>query len=185
MGLFTRLLRDNRIRSMYDAEVRNRLSETLLALSRADVRFVVAGGVAALLHGVERVTLDIDIALDMDPGNVRRFLDVMEALHLTPRAPVAATVLADPQARVAMVREKQALVFTFLDRDDPLWQVDVFLTDDLSYAKLSPGMHTIFLEGQAVPIAGIDTLIDLKRRIQPPRPKDVLDLAELERLRRP
>ena len=74
--------------------MQNRLTDTLLALAEAEVRFVVAGGVAALLHGVERVTLDIDVALVMEPGNVQRFLEVMEALRLTPRAPVAATLLA-------------------------------------------------------------------------------------------
>ena len=163
--------------------MRNRVSDTLLALARAEVRFVVAGGVAALLHGVERVTLDINVALDTEPGNVRRFLEVMEALRLTPRAPVAATVLAEPEARSAMVRDKQALVFTFLDRNDPLWQVDVFLTEDLSYERLIVGADTVLIDGQAVRIAGIETLIELKRRIQPPRPKDVLDLTELERLR--
>jgi len=163
--------------------MRNRLSDTLLSLARAEVRFVVAGGVAALLHGVERVTLDIDVALDMEPGNVRRFLEVMESLRLTPRAPVPASVLADPQARSAMVRDKQALVFTFLDRNDPLWQVDVFLTEDLSYERIIAGADTVLIDGQAVRIAGIETLIELKRGIQPPRPKDVLDLTELERLR--
>ena len=161
----------------------NRLTETLVALSRSEVRFVVAGGVAALLHGVERVTLDIDVALDMEPENVRRFLGVMEALRLTPRAPVPPATLADPQARAAMVQDKQALVFTFLDRNDPLWQVDVFLTDDLSYARLNTGAKRVSISGQTVPIVGVDTLIELKRRIQPPRPKDMLDLAELERLR--
>jgi hypothetical protein len=169
---------------MYDADMGNRLTETLVALSGAGVRFVVAGGVAALLHGVERVTLDIDVSLDMEPENVLRFLAVMEALRLTPRAPVAAATLADPQARSVMVRDKGALVFTFLDRDDPLWQVDVFLTDDLAYERLRCGAVSVSIEGHAVPIADIDLLIDLKRRIQPPRPKDILDLAELERLRR-
>jgi len=164
--------------------MRNRLTDTLVALSAAGVRFVVAGGVAALLHGVERVTLDIDVALDMEEENVRRFLGVMEALRLTPRAPVAAATLADPQAREIMVRDKRALVFTFLDRDDPLWQVDVFLTDDLAYGNLRIGAVSVGIQGHAVPIASIDVLIDLKRRIQPPRPKDILDLAELEKLRR-
>jgi hypothetical protein len=44
-------------------------------------------------------------------------------------------------------------------------------------------LNTVLIEEQAVRIAGIETLIELKRRIQPPRPKDVLDLTELERLR--
>lgn len=163
----------------------NRLTDTLAALAGADVRFVVAGGVAALLHGVERVTLDIDVALDMEPDNVQRFLGVMESLRLTPRAPVSAALLADPQARSTIVHDKQALVFTFVDRNDPLWQVDVFLTDDLSYERLISGAESVVISGQTVRIAGIDTLIELKRRIQPPRPKDVFDLTELERLRGP
>jgi|688.fasta_scaffold50017_9 hypothetical protein len=45
------------------------------------------------------------------------------------------------------------------------------------------GADTVLIDGQAVRIAGIETLIELKRGIQPPRPKDVLDLKELERLR--
>ena len=86
--------------------------------------------------------------------------------------------------RASIVSAPQALVFTFLDRNDPLWQVDVFLTDDLSYEKLRTGSVAVSIEGHSVQIAGIEALIDLKRRIQPPRPKDILDLAELERLRR-
>lgn len=125
----------------------NRLVEILLTLARSDVRFVVAGGIAALLHGVERVTLDLGIAIDMEPENVQRFLGVVEGLRLTPRAPVRASVLADPVARRGMVRDKQAVVFTFLDADDPLWQVDVFLTDDLSYERLMRGSKAVTVGG--------------------------------------
>src|SRR5438067_10805485 len=51
----------------------NHINEILFALTDAEVEFVVGGGVAAVLHAVERVTLDIDLALDMDPANVEKF----------------------------------------------------------------------------------------------------------------
>ena len=35
----------------------NHINEILFALTDAEVEFIVAGGVAAVLHGVERVTL--------------------------------------------------------------------------------------------------------------------------------
>jgi len=63
----------------------NHINEILFALTDAEVEFVVGGGVAAVLHGVERVTLDIDLALDMDPANVEKFLHVIRGLGLQPR----------------------------------------------------------------------------------------------------
>lgn len=41
----------------------NYLKEMLVTLTDAGVEFVVGGGVACVLHGVERVTLDLDIAV--------------------------------------------------------------------------------------------------------------------------
>ncbi len=57
--------------------MKNHLTEILLALADARVDFVVAGGVAAVLHGVERVTMDLDLAVDLRPENVQAFLRVM------------------------------------------------------------------------------------------------------------
>jgi hypothetical protein len=50
----------------------NHIKEILFALTDAEVAFIVGGGVATVFHGVERVTLDIDLALDMEPANVEK-----------------------------------------------------------------------------------------------------------------
>ena len=50
---------------MGDGSNINYLEELLRKLTEQKVRFVVAGGVAAVLHGVERTTMDLDIALEM------------------------------------------------------------------------------------------------------------------------
>ncbi len=44
----------------------NHLELILSELKMQNVRFIVCGGVAAVLHGVERMTMDIDISLDLD-----------------------------------------------------------------------------------------------------------------------
>src|SRR5262245_66048617 len=98
----------------------NHINEILLALTDAQVEFVVGGGVAAVLHGVERVTLDIDLALDMDPVNVEKFLQVMRNLGLQARVAVPARDLLSREAVQRMVAEKGALVFSFVDFDRPL-----------------------------------------------------------------
>lgn len=160
----------------------NRLKDTLLTLTAAEVDYVVAGGVAAVLHGVERVTLDLDLAVQMTPANLQRFLRVMAGQGLTPRAPVPPEMLLDDRARAELVREKHALVFTFHDLADPLWQVDVFLTPELSFEELNRDAVPVDLHGQMVRIVSIPRLIALKQRVQPPRDKDQLDIAQLRRI---
>ena len=52
----------------------------LAALHEANVRFVLIGGMAAILHGDVGVTLDIDIAPANDPDNLARLATALRAL---------------------------------------------------------------------------------------------------------
>jgi hypothetical protein len=161
----------------------NHLLDILTELRGAGVEFIVCGGIAAALHGVERMTLDLDISLDFTNENVRRFLEVMEKLGLEPRVPVPADVLLDREAVEVIVREKNALVFTFEDKERPYRHVDVFLTEELAYESLARHCHTLTIGDRTVSLLSIDKLIELKERVKPPRAKDVFDLQELRRIR--
>jgi hypothetical protein len=160
----------------------NHINEILFALTDADVNFVVGGGVAAVLHGVERVTLDIDLALDMDPANVEKFLHIMDELGLQPRVPVPARDLMSREAVQRMIAEKGALVFSFVDFDRPLRHVDIFLQSNLSFEELSSGAQKIVIEDRAIKIMGIAKLLETKRSITPLRDKDLIDIKQLEKL---
>jgi len=162
--------------------VSNHINEILFALADANIEFVVGGGLAGVLHGVERVTLDIDLALNMEPANVEKFLRVMEKLRLKPRAPVPARDLMSREAVQRMIAEKGALVFSFVDFDRPLRHVDIFLRGDLSFDELKASARTIVIEGRAIKIIGIEKLLEIKRSISPLRDKDLIDIKELEKL---
>jgi hypothetical protein len=105
---------------------RNQFEELLLGLRETGVDFIVCGGLAAVLHGVERPTLDLDIAISLSPENVGRLLQATEALGLRPRVPVDPAILADPMAVQQIVEEKHAVVFTFIHPNDPLLSLDIF-----------------------------------------------------------
>jgi hypothetical protein len=162
----------------------NHINEILFALTDAEVEFVVGGGVAAVLHGVERVTLDIDLALDMDPKNVEKFLNAIHGLRLQPRVPVPARDLMSREAVQRMIAEKGALVFSFVDFDRPLRHVDVFLRDNLSFGQLNRDVREVVIENRKIKIIGIAKLLEIKRAISPLRDKDLIDIKELERLQR-
>jgi len=160
----------------------NYINEILFALTDAEVEFVVGGGVAAVLHGVERVTLDIDLALDMDPSNVEKFLRVIHELGLQPRGLVPARDLMRHEAVQRMIEEKGALVFSFVDFNRPLRHVDIFLQNNLSFEELSRDAWKVVIENRAIKIMGIAKLLETKRAITPLRDKDLIDIKELEKL---
>lgn len=55
----------------------NRLKDVFASFQKHDVRYVVIGGVAAILHGVPRATFDLDILVEATPDNAHRLLDAL------------------------------------------------------------------------------------------------------------
>lgn len=164
--------------------MKNHLQELLVALSGAGVRYVVCGGVAVALHGVERMTLDLDLSVEMTGKNLQLFLDVMAVQQMQPRVPVAPEVILDPEKRKIIIEEKNARVFTFVDSKRPYRQVDIFLVNRFQYADLLKDAEIIEINGNTVYIASVSKLIEMKRDVQPLREKDSLDIKHLEQLRK-
>ena len=159
----------------------NPYREILAALAKADVDFILGGGVACVLQGVERVTMDVDLAVLMAPLNLRKFLVVMDRLGLRPRVPIPPLSLLDPAVVRTIVEEKHALVFSFLDVDRPTRQVDIFLRSDLSYDTLLPDTEWADMGGFKVRIITKKKLLAIKLAIVPPRTKDLLDIEHLRK----
>ena len=52
----------------------NRLQDVFRSFQEHDVKYVVIGGIASILHGVPRATFDLDILIEATPENTRRLL---------------------------------------------------------------------------------------------------------------
>lgn len=55
----------------------NRLRGVFKSFQRYDVRYVVIGGIAAVIYGVPRATFDLDILVEDTPENVQRLIDAL------------------------------------------------------------------------------------------------------------
>ena len=66
-------------------------------LDRADIDYVLVGGLAVALHGYQRVTMDVDVVLAMTEDNLRRFIDCAKSAGLRPVIPVEIEALARPE----------------------------------------------------------------------------------------
>lgn len=155
------------------------LIEILCTLQEYGVDFVVAGGVAIVLHGVERMTLDLDVAVSLDPNNLRRFLSALDQLRLVPRAPIPANTILDAARVEELIREKYALVFTFWNPQEPYRQIDMFLTRENSFDDLVADAHALTIRGRTIRVASRRKLIEMKSRVRPIREKDLNDIKAL------
>jgi len=160
----------------------NHLKDILTSLSRGGVKFVVCGGVAVVLHGVERLTMDVDLSVSMEYDNLTRLLNVIKELGMVPRVPVPAESLLDPEKRRIMTEVKNALVFTFIDINSPYRQIDIFLGKDILYSELMNDAVIIKLAGADIPVVSIKNLIQMKKGVNPLREKDITDIRELSKI---
>lgn len=81
-------------------------------LERANVRYLVVGGVAVVLHGYLRTTLDLDLVLHLERDNVERALKALSGLGFQPQVPVPLSSFADPQVREGWFGDKNMTVFS-------------------------------------------------------------------------
>jgi hypothetical protein len=147
-------------------------------LATAQVRFVLVGGLALVLHGVDRLTADVDLVIDLSAQSARSAVQALTAAGYRPLAPVDPIALADPVQRHEWQTVRDMQVFSFWDSTNTRPTVDVLLASSVPFEDLWQAASVMRIAGHEVRVASIDHLIRLKAaagRVQ--------DLADIERLR--
>ena len=144
------------------------------------VRFVVVGGVALVLHGVVRLTVDIDLMVEMSNGNLTKFIAAVQALGYQPKPPVMAEEFIDPAKRKSWKEEKGMLVFSFFHPEEQGKLIDVFVDEPIPFDEIERDRKVIKAEDIEIPIVSIDHLKRLKRISG--RPQDLADIEALEEM---
>jgi hypothetical protein len=145
-------------------------------LRAAGVDFVVVGGVALVLRGSSRVTLDLDLCYDRDLENLRRLAAALAPYHPRLRgAPPELPFLWDARTLAS------GLNFT-LTTD--LGELDILgeITGVGAYAEVAAGASELVVGDTPIQVMGLDALERSKRAAG--RAKDLLDLAEIAEIRR-
>jgi predicted nucleotidyltransferase len=158
------------------------LEVLLRTLNDAGVRYLVAGGIAVIAHGYQRMTDDVDLVLAMDDENVLKATGVFERLGYRPRVPVKIHDLADAEKRRQWVIEKMAVVFQLDGPTSTAWPVDIFLHLPFEFEEeWNRAKRSVLTDGLVIPSVSMDTLIAMKEAAG--RLKDQNDLLQLRRLK--
>ena len=140
------------------------------ALAHHDVRYLVVGGIAAILHGWPGATADLDILGSFDPANLDRL------------AAALAEVGADGPGWDGTAGTMATHTAWALDTEAGPVDLLFVLEPWGSYEELHPRSEEVPAFGVTIPVVALDDLIELKRALG--RPKDLRVAVELDDLRR-
>ena len=155
-----------------------RLEALLGRLARAEVDFVVVGGVAVAFQGYGRATKDLDITYATDGENLERLGDVLVALNAKLRG-IPEDVPFVPDGRT-LARTR----LLPLDTDDGGLDLLADPPGAPPYATMRGRADRVELDEIVIAVASLDDLLAMKRAAG--RPQDLVDVEALEvvRLRR-
>ncbi len=137
----------------------------LAALSRAEVRYLVVGGVACALNGFVRATEDVDILVDGDAGNLRLMLEVLAEFGEGHARELRVQDFGDEEGSVRLVEDFPIDIFTRMG--------GMRYADMLPYRALAAG---------ATPIPYVDAEGLILLKSDSPRQQDRIDVEALRRL---
>lgn len=109
------------------------IENVLAALNAAEVRYLVVGGVAVVLHGYLRTTQDLDLVIHLERENLLRALQAFEGLGFQPLVPVAMTDFAESANREKWIQEKNMIVFSLWHPQEPTRKVDIFVSEPFDF----------------------------------------------------
>ncbi len=154
--------------------------DLIAALAPSAVRYCIVGGVAVNLHGVPRLTYDLDLVVMPVEADLRELERLLVGLGLKCRLPITLPALADSELRAELLAERNLVAVTFSDPNDPLREVDVLVSPPLAADDLVRRAITLDLDGTPVRVASLSDMIELKRLSG--RAQDLDDVAHLERI---
>ena len=136
----------------------NRVLRVCALLNKRRVRYLIAGGVAANLHGAVRATKDVDVLVPADVANMERLLAALVELPWRVAAELNAADLVGDDPRV------DVLTVAWTVRFEDAW----------------PNRLVRTIEGVRVPFLSI---ADLRRSKQTGRASDLADLDALRHVK--
>jgi hypothetical protein len=151
------------------------------AFDQKGIRYLVVGARAMNLHGVPRMTSDLDIVVDLHPENLDLVVQTLTELGYRSRLPVDPKQILSQETRKQWKETKGLIAFTFIHPKIQYQEVDILLESPVPFQRGEKDKKVVTLESIRIPFMSIDHLIEMKRMTG--REQDQSDIEVLERIK--
>lgn len=138
--------------------------ELFSTLKKERVKYMVAGGVAVNLYGIERATADIDIVLKLNEDNILKFIGAVKKLGFKPKIPVRLDDFIDEEKRKEWAINKGLMVFSLYDPGTPFFLLDIFVEEPFNFDEVYRQRRKMKFEDVIIPVVPILELIKMKEK---------------------
>jgi len=145
------------------------------------IRYIVVGGIAVNLYGIPRMTYDIDLLLDTDDKNIKKFLELLKKWGFKPKIPVDMMDFASRDKREEWMQDKNMKAFNLVNPNWAISEIDIVLNSPVNYEQGYTKVNKITLHGVSIPVLSLDDLIKMKQGTG--REQDKRDIRYLRNLK--
>ena len=150
-------------------------------LNEKKIRYLVVGGIAVNLHGIPRMTYDVDLILDLEDENIKEFLQLLKGWGFKPKIPVDIMDFAKKEIRENWIKNKNMKAFNLVNTEWAISEIDIVIDSPVDYKKGYKRMKHIMLHDVSIPVISIDDLIKMKHITE--RQQDEADIRYLRKLK--
>lgn len=152
---------------MSNKELDRSLIELCDAFNKSGVRYVVVGGFEVIMHGLARMTEDIDFFIDDSPENIEKVKAVLKSIY------------DDPSIDELKVEDiEEYAVIRYGTPDD--FNIDLVgkIGEMFSFRDVERSAEIFEIDKIKIPVCGLDMLIRMKETM---RDRDMRDLRFLKK----
>jgi hypothetical protein len=145
------------------------LSAILEGLVKAEVEFILVGGLAAVVQGAPVTTMDVDIVHNRSPENISKLVSFLNSID---------AIYRRPDDKIIEPKEEDFSGHSlFSTRFGPL-DVLAFIEENKRYEDLVKKAINIDFRGHIIHVLDIRTIIKLKKNSKDPKDKQRLPVLE-------
>lgn len=153
-------------------------------LTEDKVPFVIVGGLAVVLHGHMRLTMDLDLAISLSNNNIKKLVNSLTEAGYVPRLPISLNDFADQSTREDWIKNKGMKALNLWMPPDPFSSLDIMIDIPVDFNQLLSGSEKMLLEETEVHVASIEHLILMKEKAGRDTDKaDIIALKEIQRIK--
>jgi hypothetical protein len=145
------------------------------------IKYILVGGLAINLYGIPRTTIDVDIMIELNSDNILNLINCFKANGFRFRQPIDEKKLTDKEYRKQLKEEKNVIVLTLENPNNPIEVLDLFIDNPIDFNKAYSRKKILKVDDFEIYIASIEDIIEIKKISN--RPIDISDIENLKLLK--
>ena len=123
----------------------------------------------------------MDLIVDIEVGNLKRFVSTMKELGFKPKVPVMVEDFIRKENREKWIHEKGMMVFNLFDPKNPFFLLDVFVEMPFNFDKVYKERRKMKAGKITISVIPLQMLIEMKDKAN--RPQDIADTFYLKKIK--